>query len=81
MSMFDSLNAARDRWRTIWAIAVARGEAVRIGYHIAEVRLDPGNGYDCEDLKRVDQHLTIWGDPTALAGAVSRIYPAETPTG
>ena len=80
MSMYGSLDAARAVWRDVLEAATARGQAVRMGYHVAEVVLTPGNGYDYEDLGEPDEHLTIWGDPAALAGAVARIYPAATPS-
>lgn len=61
------------------AIASSRGEAVRAGYYIAEVLLRPGHGFEVEDLGEEDEHLTIWGDPDALASAVIEIYPAAIP--
>jgi hypothetical protein len=78
MSMFGSLDAARTRWRDMAEIAASRGEDVRAGYFIAEVLLRPENDFALEDLGEVDEHLTVWGDPDRLAGAVTRIYPAST---
>jgi hypothetical protein len=80
LSMYGSLEAARAVWRDVSEAAAARGQEVRLGNHVAEVVLTPGHGYDFEDLSEPDEHLTIWGDPASLAGAVDRIYPAETPS-
>lgn len=80
MSMYGSLDAARAVWQPISEAAAARGQEVRMGDHIAEVVLTRGNGYDYEDLGEPDEHLTIWGDSASLAGAVARIYAAETPS-
>lgn len=79
MSVFGSLDAARRRWADVHAIAIARGERVRLGDHIAEVVLDPEGGYMLEDLHEPDEHLTLWGDPVRLAAAVERLYSAATP--
>jgi hypothetical protein len=81
MSMFGSLEAARERWATMHEIAESRGEGVRAGNYIAEVVLRPGLGFDIEDLGEEDEHLTIWGDPAQLQQAVRRIYPGVTPPG
>ncbi len=76
MSVFGSLDAARERWRDLKELADARGQGVRAGYYIAEVVLRPGKGFLLEDLREIDEHITVWGDPRALVNAVARIYPA-----
>jgi hypothetical protein len=78
MSAYGSLAAAREIWQELKQIAESRGQEVRAGYYIARVNLRPGHGFALEDLGEVDEHVTIWGDPHALAGAVSEIYPAST---
>lgn len=78
MSVFGSLEAARDRWETIRCAADKRGQEVRVGYFIAEVVLSAGEGFEIEDLSEPDEHLTIWGDAAKLAAAVCRVYPAES---
>ena len=77
MSTFGSLSKARERWATFKRAAEKRGEQLMLGDFIAEVKLAPDQGFDAEDLKRRDEHLTTWGDPAHLSQAVSRIYPAE----
>jgi hypothetical protein len=79
MSVFASLDAARDRWQEMHEIATQRGQAVRAGHHIAAVELTPECGFSLEDLNEPDQHLTMWGEKSRLAGAVVRIYPAGIP--
>lgn len=78
MSAFGSLEAARERWQDMSVIAASRGERVRAGDFIARVDLRPDVGFQLEDLGEVDEHVTIWGDPDALAGVVGEIYPAST---
>lgn len=78
MSMFGSLEAARERWRDLEALASSRGERVRVGYYVAEVILRPENGFAIEDLGQEDEHLTVWGAAEALCAAITRIYPAST---
>lgn len=78
MSTFASLEAARAVWEKVSAAAAKRGQAVRMGSFIAEVELGPDLDAAVEDLGESDEHLTIWGNPAQLAGAVSRIYPAAT---
>jgi hypothetical protein len=80
MSVFGSLDAARERWQDLKQLADERGEAVRAGYYIAEVVLGSDGDFSIEDLDEVDEHLTIWGSPEALVVAVSRIYPGATET-
>lgn len=76
MSVFGSLEAARAQWQTVYEAASARGQEVRMGNYIAEVELTPDRGFCLEDLGEPDEHLTIWGEPSRLVGAVGRIYPA-----
>jgi hypothetical protein len=80
MSTFGSLSAARAQWKSVSEAAAKRGQAVRMGHFIAAVELEPDLGFSIEDLNEPDEHLTIWGDPARLAGAVHRIYPATTVT-
>jgi hypothetical protein len=77
MSMFASLNAARERWKDMERVATERGQEVRAGYFIAELLLRPGCGFQLEDLCEVDEHLTVWGDPDELVAAVQAVYPAK----
>lgn len=79
MSAFRTLDLARERWRDIASLARRTLPAgpVRVGEHIAEVALTAGAGFACEDLEHPSGHLTIWGDPAALARAVLDILPAE----
>jgi hypothetical protein len=76
MSMYGSLTAARGVWNDIAAFARSQGQPVRAGNYVAEVALRPGFGFQIEDLGEIDEHLTIWGHPDALAGSVVAIYPA-----
>jgi hypothetical protein len=78
MSAYGSLVAARLVWDGLRQLADERGEPVKVGYHIASVRLVPDCGFSLEDLNEPDQHLTIWGDRHHLAGVVSRVYSAES---
>ena len=60
--------------------ATLRGQELRMGRNIAEVRLEPDRGFDVEDLDGPDQHLSVWGDPDQFVAAVCRIYPADAET-
>lgn len=80
MSAFKSEKAARAQWERIRSAAESRGQQVRAGNYIAEVFLEPGEGFDVEDLGEPDGHLTIWGDAAKLASAVRRIYVAAMMT-
>lgn len=77
MSAYDSLATATARWNQCRAIAIERNEPIQIGSFIAEVRLTPSSGFSVEDLAEPDGHLTIWGDPSHLAAATSRIHTPE----
>lgn len=77
MSVFGSLDAARERWRDLKELADARGQEVRAGDYIAEVLLRPGKGFLLENLEEIDEHMTIWGESQALVQAVARIYPSS----
>jgi hypothetical protein len=77
LSAFVTLSAARERWRDIEALASRRGQKVAIGDHVARVHLRSGAGFAYEDLGVASGHLTIWGDPRALAAAVREIVPVE----
>jgi hypothetical protein len=76
-SVYGSLAMARLVWGGLKKIADDRGQPVKVGYHIAEVRLVPDAGFSIEDLGEPDEHLTIWGDRFRLAEAVSRVYAVE----
>jgi hypothetical protein len=76
--MFGSLEAARAQWRQIYDAVTARGQEVQLGAFIAELDLQPNEGFDMEDLHEPDGHLTVWGDPARLAQAVRRTYAALT---
>lgn len=77
-SVYGSLAMARLVWGGLKKIADDRGQPVKVGYHIAAVRLVPDAGFSIEDLNEPDEHLTVWGDRFRLAEAVSRVYAAET---
>lgn len=79
MSMYGSPEAAIVHWEHCWRTAQKYGEEMRLGAHIAEVCLQPGQGFEIEDLEQDDEHLTIWGDPDQLAAAVRRIFTPEPP--
>lgn len=78
MSAYRTLALARERWQDIALLARRRNPTgpVRVGEHIASVLLSAGNGFVYEDLGDDDGHMTIWGDPIALAQAVTEIVPA-----
>jgi hypothetical protein len=78
MSAYGSLTAARLVWDSIRQRADELNQPVKVGYYIAKVELEPESGFLLEDLNEPDEHLTIWGDRHRLAGAVSRIYAAQT---
>lgn len=77
MSAFASLPAARARWIDMKAAADRRGEEVRAGDYVAELVFRPEDPFEVEDLGEVDEHLTIWGEPDALARSVSAVYTAD----
>ncbi len=77
MSVFRDLDLARERWRDIAAIARNRGEAVRVGDFVAQVRLTGGQAFSYEDPGDLDGHMTLWGDKVKLASCVVDIVPAE----
>lgn len=81
LSMFGSATAARAQWEAIRAAAEKRGQEIRAGHYIAEVVLEPGLGFEIEDLREPDEHLTIWGDCVQLAMSVRRIDPAWSQDG
>ena len=78
LSVYKSHNQAAALRRRIADRLIARGsnQPVRIGDYVARLVLSgPGIGY--EDRDEPDGHLTIWGEPSRLAGAVADISPAE----
>jgi len=79
MSVFRSLDLARRRWAQIASNVRARSPdaEIKIGSHIARVRLGPGLGLLYEDLGEDDGHMTLWGPPELLASAVAEIVAAE----
>lgn len=79
MSVFRTLDLARQRWQDIAALARRRHptEPVKIGEHIARLSLRGGNGFAYEDLGHPDGHITLWGTPAGLADAVVEIVSAE----
>jgi hypothetical protein len=74
MSVYGSEEAAYRRWSRCREIAEQKKEPIRVGEYIAEVELRPGMGFDIEDLRDPDEHLTIWGEPDQLAACTRRIY-------
>lgn len=73
MSVYKSAEQARELWRGI----KEKHPNPRIGNHIAEVRLEAGNGFLYEDLDEPDGHVELWGDAFKLAQSVVDICPAE----
>jgi hypothetical protein len=78
MSAYVSWEAARDVWQGIEDAQAARKRSgrrkpLRIGDYIAEVQLVKDQGFEIEDIGDVGGHLTIFGDPRALAAAVTDI--------
>lgn len=64
ISMFTGFHAAADRARR-WPA---------LGSHIAQVRLEPGNGFHiAETGARV--HRTVWGRPLQLLACITDILP------
>jgi hypothetical protein len=47
----------------------------RIGQHVAEVHLEPNNGF-CYAATAQHGHLTVWGRPLQLVACISDILPA-----
>jgi len=81
MSVFGSPEPMRERWARISRRAAEKGEPVKIGDFIAEVNLEPEQGFLVEDLGAEDQHLSLWGDPDQLVGAVGSIARAAAKRG
>lgn len=80
MSVYRSEEHARIRWAGMRKNADQFGDdKVRQGEYLAELELTPGEGFDVEDRRKRDGHLTIWGDPLKLAATVRRVFPAERP--
>jgi hypothetical protein len=46
----------------------------RLGRHIAEVRLEPGNGF-CWAHTAQPGHVTVWGRPLQLLACIADILP------
>lgn len=46
----------------------------RLGRHIAEVRLEPGNGF-CWAHTAQPGHMTVWGRPLQLLACIADILP------
>jgi hypothetical protein len=46
----------------------------KIGAHVARLELRQGNGFNVAATSGQD-HLTVWGDPVKLAGAVADVTP------
>jgi hypothetical protein len=78
MSAYTSWEAARDLWQGIEDAQAARKRSgrrkpLRIGDYIAEVQLVQDQGFKIEDIGDAGGHLTIFGDPHALAAVVTDI--------
>jgi hypothetical protein len=74
LSVYKSLQGARDLYRVI---AKRQRGAVRIGEHVAELRLEGGVGFVYEEQNRADGHVSLWGEPLDLAARVVDIHPAD----
>jgi hypothetical protein len=60
-------------------VAARQGEAEPSrGNYIAQLDLEPGNGFDLEKRKKSDGKCTVWGNPAQLAGCASRIYRLDS---
>ena len=83
ISVWATLFAARQAWEVPRKRAEERHQYVIVGYYVAEVNLMPDAGFGIEDFDEPDGHLTVWGEPTALAWSVADIYaaPMEAPYG
>jgi len=77
-SAYCTEDLARQRWDAMYKNALHAGQSsVRQGHFIAEVVLSDGEGFELEDRRKRDGHLTIWGDQLKLAKAVCRVFPAQ----
>jgi len=78
LSVYRSRQGAINRRRLVAERLerLGRDEPVLIGDYVARLQLEgPDVGY--EDRDEADGHMTIWGEPFRLAGAVADIFPAE----
>jgi hypothetical protein len=74
-----TLEQARRRLSNMRKAASRDGEpAPRRGTFIAELVLQPGEGFEYEDRKKSDGKVTVWGHAANLAGAVCRIEQTDT---
>lgn len=78
LSVYKSCGQAVSVRRRIVERLQRKGSAaqVAIGDYVARVVLC-GPGYGYEDRNEPDGHMTIWGAPSRVAGAVAEIYPAD----
>lgn len=62
-------------------VAIARKYWPKLGEFVARVELRHGRGFNYLDpsCERDPEHLTTWGDPEKLAGAVVDIVPIDPP--
>ncbi len=73
------LEQARRRVSDIRKAASRDGEIEpRRGTSIAELILQPGEGFEYEDRKKSDGKVTVWGSAANLAAAVRRIEQTDT---
>lgn len=78
LSVFKSAHGARNRRRQVAERLerLGRNEPLRIGDYVARLELEgPDVGY--EDRDEPNGHMTIWGSPSRLAGAVAEIFPVD----
>jgi hypothetical protein len=76
LSVFLSLQGAQQMRAPIAAAVARRGGRVRMGDHVAELRLEGGTGVEYEDLKEPTGHISIWAPVSQLVSCVVDIHPA-----
>jgi hypothetical protein len=86
MSVFDTEEQCRDVWAGILKKlrdgASERNKRrnrvprVKVGHHIADVELRPGEGFEIAGPPDERGHMTLRGEKEKLAAATTRVYPA-----
>jgi hypothetical protein len=76
-SFFGSDEAARAEWMTVYERTRERGQEMVLPESIAKVRLEPGHGFEVDDLGEPDEHLLIKGTADDFVPLVLSVYPAK----
>lgn len=76
-SFFASDVAAKLEWQTVYDRAQEKGQPMQLPESIAEVRLEPDQGFEIDDLHEPDEHLLIRADAATFVPGVLRVYPAK----